>query len=134
MVDYIIRSANSLKLLRYTNLTPFCQTYIVLFHVIYLQNTKPTYIVAKKTVKKKIKQRPKQKQQASCKWAKEKSEEFLNKISIDKINQPNTYLESLDETMVNSDIINQIVENVMGIFIDAAESTFNHRPKHNNES
>ena len=30
-----------------------------------------------------------------CKWAKEKSEEFLNKISIDKVNQLNTYLESL---------------------------------------
>ena len=36
--------------------------------------------------------------------------------------------------MVNSNIINQIVENVKDIFIDAAESTSNHRPKHNNES
>ena len=36
--------------------------------------------------------------------------------------------------MENSDIINQIIENVKNIFIDAAESTFNHRPKHNDES
>ena len=35
--------------------------------------------------------------------------------------------------MVNSDIINQIVENIKDIFIDAAESISNHRPKHNNE-
>ena len=63
-----------------------------------------------------------------------KNEEFLNKISIDKVNQLNTYLESLAETMVNSDIINQIVEKVKDIFIDAAEITYDHRPKHNNES
>ena len=69
-----------------------------------------------------------------CKWAKEKSEEFLNKISIDKVSQLNTYLESLDETIVNSDIINQIVENVKDIFIHAAEYSFYHRQKHNNES
>ena len=35
--------------------------------------------------------------------------------------------------MVNSDIINQIVENIKCIFIDAAESVSNHRPKHSNE-
>ena len=76
MVDYIIMSANSLKFLRYTSLTPFCQTYTVLFHVIYLQNTKPTYIVAKKTAKKKIKQRPKQKQQTSVNGQKKKVKNF----------------------------------------------------------
>ena len=64
---------------------------------------------------------------------KRKSEEFLNKISSDKVDQLNTYLESLDETIVNSDIINQIVENIKDIFTDAAESISNHRPKHNNE-
>ena len=36
--------------------------------------------------------------------------------------------------MVNTDIINQIVENIKDIFIDTAKSTFNHRPNHNNES
>ena len=136
MVDYIIMSANSLRYLsdfKVHKFDPLLSDIHCPISCHLLTKYKTNIYSNKEDNKGKYQTETKTKATNVCKWAKEKSEEFLNKISNDKVNQLNTYLESLDETMVNSDIINQIVENIKDVFIDAAESISNHRPKHNNE-
>ena len=136
VVDYIIMSANSLRYLsdfKVHKFDPLLSGIHCPISCHLLTKYKTNIYSNKEDNKGKYQTETNTKATNVCKWAKEKSEEVLNKISNDKVNQLNTYLESLDETMVNSDIINQIVENIKNIFIDAAESISNHRPKHNND-
>ena len=76
-------------------MTPFCHTFIVPISCHLLTKYQTNMYSNNKDSKEENHAETKTKATNICKWAKEKSEEFLNKISIDKVNQLNAYLESL---------------------------------------